>query len=215
MAHPSAGARQHIPAEQVRFRRCRSVEENLGRLIQEVQDGWKRPRPRGHRSDGKTSAVDSVRLLTCQRQGPSDPTSQDTPLPPALPGHVDPPSPLPARPPYMHRSHRQAKAKSPVPIRTASGICSGPDPVNAVVGRLGEGADGGSQHLRLYVSRWHGCTVLRRHVSGGKKTAQLAADIVARWAHAWMMRLAGSKTQALALSQLYEAACSRLPHLRG
>ena len=33
-----------------------SAEENLGRLIQEVQDGWNRPPPRGRPSDGKTAA---------------------------------------------------------------------------------------------------------------------------------------------------------------
>ena len=38
------------------FRRGRSAEENLGRLIQEVQDGWNRPAPRGHPIDGKTAA---------------------------------------------------------------------------------------------------------------------------------------------------------------
>ena len=45
-----------IPAEQVGFRRGHSAEENLGRLIQEVQDGWNRPPPRGRPSDGKTAA---------------------------------------------------------------------------------------------------------------------------------------------------------------
>ena len=44
-----------IPAEQVGFHRGRSAEGNLERLIQEVQDGWNRPRPRGRPSDGKTA----------------------------------------------------------------------------------------------------------------------------------------------------------------
>ena len=45
-----------IPAKQIGFRRGHSAEENLGRLIQEVQDGWNRPPPRGRPSDGKTAA---------------------------------------------------------------------------------------------------------------------------------------------------------------
>ena len=45
-----------IPTAKVGFRRGRSAEENLGRLIQEVQDGWNRPSPRGHPIDDKTAA---------------------------------------------------------------------------------------------------------------------------------------------------------------
>ena len=37
---------QLIPPEQVGFREGRSVEDNLGRLIQVVQDGWNRPKSR-------------------------------------------------------------------------------------------------------------------------------------------------------------------------
>ncbi|KAF0304847.1 putative RNA-directed DNA polymerase from transposon BS [Amphibalanus amphitrite] len=35
-----------IPAEQVGFRAGRSVEDSLGRLVQQVQDGWNRPKAR-------------------------------------------------------------------------------------------------------------------------------------------------------------------------
>ena len=35
-----------VPPEQVDFRAGRSVEDSLGRLIQEVQDGWHRPKAR-------------------------------------------------------------------------------------------------------------------------------------------------------------------------
>ena len=35
-----------IPAEQLGVRRGRSVEENLGHLAQEVQDGWNQPAQR-------------------------------------------------------------------------------------------------------------------------------------------------------------------------
>ena len=44
-----------IPAEQVGFRRGRSSEENLARLIQTVQDGWNKPKPRGRPVDGTTA----------------------------------------------------------------------------------------------------------------------------------------------------------------
>ena len=51
-----------IPAEQIGFRWGRSAEENLGRLIQEVRDGWNRPRPRG-RQDSRQIRADGIRLL--------------------------------------------------------------------------------------------------------------------------------------------------------
>ena len=35
-----------VPPEQVGFRAGRAVEDNLGRLVQEVQDGWQRPKAR-------------------------------------------------------------------------------------------------------------------------------------------------------------------------
>ena len=37
---------QTIPAEQVGFRAKRSVKDNIGRLVQQVQDGWNRPKAR-------------------------------------------------------------------------------------------------------------------------------------------------------------------------
>ena len=42
-----AESRGLIPPEQVGFRPGRSVEDNIGRLVQEVQDGWQRPKARG------------------------------------------------------------------------------------------------------------------------------------------------------------------------
>ena len=45
-----------IPAEQVGFREHRSVEDHIGRLVQEVQDGWQRPKPRRpNQPDGSTA----------------------------------------------------------------------------------------------------------------------------------------------------------------
>ena len=45
-----------IPPEQVGFRPGRSVEDSIGRLVQEVQDGWQRPKARGRTTAEGTSA---------------------------------------------------------------------------------------------------------------------------------------------------------------
>ena len=44
-----------VPPEQVGFRRGRAAEEHVGRLIQQVQDGWNRPKPRGSPVEGRTA----------------------------------------------------------------------------------------------------------------------------------------------------------------
>ena len=45
LTHITERARM-VPAEQVGFRAGRSVEDNIGRLVQQVQDGWNRPKSR-------------------------------------------------------------------------------------------------------------------------------------------------------------------------
>ena len=50
-----AEAQDLVPPEQVGFRRGRAAEENLARLIQTVQDGWNKPKPRGRPEDGVTA----------------------------------------------------------------------------------------------------------------------------------------------------------------
>ena len=51
----AASERELIPPEQVGFREGRSVEDSLGRLVQQVQDGWQRPRSRKKNpADGET-----------------------------------------------------------------------------------------------------------------------------------------------------------------
>lgn len=52
-----AESRHLIPAEQVGFRAKRSAEDSIGRLVQNVQDGWQRPN-KGNRAgqpDGSTA----------------------------------------------------------------------------------------------------------------------------------------------------------------
>ncbi|KAF0290571.1 putative RNA-directed DNA polymerase from transposon BS [Amphibalanus amphitrite] len=45
-----------VPAEQVGFRAGRSVEDSIGRLVQQVQDGWNLPKSRSKRvADGTTA----------------------------------------------------------------------------------------------------------------------------------------------------------------
>ncbi|KAF0307940.1 RNA-directed DNA polymerase from mobile element jockey [Amphibalanus amphitrite] len=44
-----------VPPEQVGFRRGRSAEDSLARLVQTVQDGWNRPKPRRGPEDGVTA----------------------------------------------------------------------------------------------------------------------------------------------------------------
>ena len=49
-------SRGMVPPEQVGFRAHRSVEDSISRLVQEVQDGWQRPRPRHqNHQDGATA----------------------------------------------------------------------------------------------------------------------------------------------------------------
>ena len=56
-----ADLKKVIPPEQVGFRRGRAADESLARLIQSVQDGWNRPKPRGRPVDG--SIADKLVLL--------------------------------------------------------------------------------------------------------------------------------------------------------
>ena len=52
----AAALRDLIPAEQVGFREGRAVEDSIGRLIQQVQDGWQLPKSRSKRAaDGATA----------------------------------------------------------------------------------------------------------------------------------------------------------------
>ena len=51
-----------IPAEQVGFRAKRSVEDNIGRLVQQVQDGWNRPKAKTANSPEGTCAQKYVLL---------------------------------------------------------------------------------------------------------------------------------------------------------
>ena len=51
-----AESRELIPPEQVGFRPGRSVEDSIGRLVQEVQDGWQRPKAIGRTTAESTPA---------------------------------------------------------------------------------------------------------------------------------------------------------------
>ena len=197
-----------IPAEQVGFRRGRSAEENLGRLIQEVQDGWNLPPPRGRPVDGKTAArfvltaydfsraydvIDHHMLLLKMLQH----------LPRCLAT-------------WIFRFLRDRRACAEV-----NGVRSRYRPFRA-------GLPQGSVLAPTLFTLWSADLVAElRQVpgtsvylyaddiatlcSGGtidqaRDRAQSAADVMARWARRWKMRLAGSKTQVLALSQRHQDA---------
>ena len=197
-----------IPAEQVGFRRGRSAEENLGRLIQEVQDGWNRPRPRGRPSDGKTAARF---VLTAYDFSRAYDVIDHQML--RLKMHCHLPRCLAT---WIHHFLRDRRACAEV-----NGARSRSRPFRA-------GLPQGSVLAPTLFTLWSADLVAELKqvpgtsvymyaddtatlCSGGtiaeaRERAQQAADVMARWARSWKMRLAGNKTQVLALSQRYEDA---------
>ena len=128
-----------VPPEQVGFRRGRSAEENLGRLVQQVQGGWNKPKPRGRPADGRTAEKFALLAPTLYTLWSADLiTDLKT---------------VPGTEIYMYADD------------TAT---------------LSSGAS----------------------IEQAERRAQQAADVISGWAARWKMRIAGEKTQALALSQL-------------
>ncbi|KAF0314117.1 putative RNA-directed DNA polymerase from transposon BS [Amphibalanus amphitrite] len=199
-----AEARNLIPAEQVGFRRGRSVEENLGRLVQTVQDGWNRPRPAGRPTEGKTAekfalvaydfsrAYDKIdhrmlqlKLLRLQ-------------LPLCMVNWI-----------FQFLRDRRARVE-------VNGCLSEERPFRA-------GLPQGSVLAPTLYTLWSADLVSDlRSVPGtsvfmyaddtatlsnscrmetARERAQIAADTMVRWANRWKMVIAGEKTQALVLSQ--------------
>ena len=70
----TANQLQLIPPEQVGFREGRSMEDNLGRLIKEVQDGWNRLRSRRKDTPDGHSAQ-KYALLAFDYRGPTTPST--------------------------------------------------------------------------------------------------------------------------------------------
>ena len=194
-----------IPAEQVGFRRGHSAEENLGRLIQEVQDGWNRPPPRGRPSDGKTAARFVLTAYDFSRAyDVIDHQMLRLKMSRHLPRCIIT---------WIFQFLRDRRACAEV-----NGVRSRSRPFRA-------GLPQGSVLAPTLFTLWSADLVaaLKRVpgtsvymyaddmatlCSGGtiaeaRDRAQRAADTMTRWARDWKMRLAGSKAQALVLSQHY------------
>ena len=197
-----------IPAEQVGFRRGHSAEENLGRLIQEVQDGWNRPPPRGRPSDGKTAARFVLTAYDFSRAyDVIDHQMLRLKMSRHLPRCVTT---------WIHHFLRDRQACAEV-----NGVRSHSRPFRA---GLPQGSVLAPTLFTLWsadlvaaLGRVPGTSVYMYAddtatlCSGGtiaqaRDRAQQAADTITRWARDWKMRLAGSKTQALVLSQRYQDA---------
>ena len=197
-----------IPGEQVGFRRGHSAEENLGRLIQEVQDGWNRPPPRGRPSDGKIAARFVLTAYDFSRAyDVIDHQMLRLKMSRHLPRCVTT---------WIHHFLRDRRACAEV-----NGVRSYSRPFRA-------GLPQGSVLAPTLFTLWSADLVAALGrvpstsvymyaddtatlCSGGtiaqaRGRAQQAADTITRWARDWKMRLAGSKTQALVLSQRYQNA---------
>ena len=197
-----------IPAEQVGFRRGRSAEENLGRLIQEVQDGWNRPAPRGRPVDGKTAA----RFIL---------TAYDFSRAYDVIDHQMLRLKMLQRLPRCHATWIFHFLRDRRACAEVNGVRSSSRPFRA-------GLPQGSVLAPTLFTLWSADLVEElRKVPGtstfmyaddtatlssgatieqAKDRAQRAADVMAAWARRWKMRLAGSKTQVLALSQRHDDA---------
>ena len=197
-----------IPAEQVGFRRGRSAEENLGRLIQEVQDGWNRPAPRGRPSDGKTAA----RYIL---------TAYDFSRAYDVIDHQMLRLKMLHRLPRCHATWIFHFLRDRRACAEVNGVRSSSRPFRA-------GLPQGSVLAPTLFTLWSADLVEELRKVDGTSTymyaddtatlssgatiaqamerAQRAADVMAAWARRWKMRLAGSKTQVLALSQRHEDA---------
>ena len=192
-----------VPPEQVGFRRGRATEESLARLIQTVQDGWNRPKPRGRPQDGRTA--DKFVLLAFDFSRAYD-TVDHRMIFAKLLRHLQQ---CMARWVFGFLRDRRACAE-------VNGARSSERPFRA-------GLPQGSVLAPTLFTLWSADLIeeLRRvprtsvfayaddtaTLSAGSSIdlargrAQRAADTLARWARRWKMRIAGQKTQALVLSQ--------------
>ena len=193
-----------VPPEQVGFRRGRSAEENLARLVQRVQDGWNKPKPRGKAVDGKTAEKFALLAFDFSR-------AYDV---------ID------------HKMLRLELLRLGVPRCMTSWIWAflrdrrAAVEVNGTRGRerpFRAGLPQGSVLAPTLYTLWSAdlITALRdvpstdifmyaddtATLSSGPsievaaRRAQQAADVISTWAARWKMRVSGEKTQAIVLSQ--------------
>ncbi|KAF0303168.1 RNA-directed DNA polymerase from mobile element jockey [Amphibalanus amphitrite] len=200
-----------VPPEQVGFRRGRSAEENLARLVQRVQDGWNKPKPRGRPEEGKTAEKFVLLAFDFSR-------AYDV---------ID------------HKMLRLKLLRLGVPKCMSAWIWAFLRDRRAAVEV--NGARGGERPFRAGLPQgsvlaptlytlWSAdlITALKTvpgtdifmyaddtatlssgaSIEEAGRRAQRAADIIASWASRWKMRVAGEKTQALVLSQWARDASS-------
>ena len=193
-----------VPPEQVGFRRGRSAEENLARLVQRVQDGWNKPKPRGRPVEGKTA--EKFALLAFDFSRAYDVIDHKMLrlklLRLGVPGCM-------TRWIWAFLRDRRAAVEF-------NGTRSRERPFRA-------GLPQGSVLAPTLYTLWSADlitaleTVLGTNIfmyaddtatlsSGAtieeaSRRAQRAADVITAWAYRWKMRVAGEKTQALVLSQ--------------
>ena len=193
-----------MPPEQVGFRRGRSAEENLGRLVQRVQDGWNKPKPRGRPVDGRTAEKFALLAFDFSR-------AYDV---------ID------------HKMLRLKLLRLGLPGCLVSWIWAflrdrrASVEVNGTRGRerpFRAGLPQGSVLAPTLYTLWSADLITDLKTVPGteiymyaddtatlssgasieqaERRAQQAADVISGWAARWKMRIAGEKTQALALSQ--------------
>ena len=194
-----------VPAEQVGFRPGRAAEDNIGRLVQTVQDGWNKPPKSGRRAiEGKHAdrfvllAFDFARAydridhrmlkLKLLRHG----------LPKCMVTWI-----------HQFLSDRRARVE-------VNGTLSAERPFRA-------GLPQGSVLAPTLYTLWAADLITALQTIPGtsvymyaddtatlssgatietaQKRAQQAADVMTSWAYRWKMVVAGHKTQALVLSQ--------------
>ena len=192
-----------VPAEQVGFRRGRSAEDNLARLVQHVQDGWNRPKPRGRPVDGTTA--DKFVLLAFDFSRAYDTIDHQMlqlKLMKILPRCMVL---------WIHHFLRDRRACAEVNgVRSRERIFRAGLPQGSVLAPtlytlwsadLIESLRSVSR-TETYVYADDTATLSAGStLELARSRAQHAADVMVRWAAKWKMTIAGQKTQALVLSQ--------------
>ena len=193
-----------IPAEQVGFRRGRSAEDNLARLVQSVQDGWNRPKPRGRPTDGVTA--DKFVLLAFDFSRAYDKIDHRMlqlkllrkKLPRCMVNWV-----------YQFLRDRRARAEVNGTLSSERIFRAGLPQGSVLAPTLytlwsADLIEALRDVTRTDIFMYADDTATLSAgstIEEAQTRAQQAADVMARWADQWKMVIAGHKTQALVLSQ--------------
>ncbi|KAF0312001.1 RNA-directed DNA polymerase from mobile element jockey [Amphibalanus amphitrite] len=193
-----------VPPEQVGFRRGRSAEDSLARLVQTVQDGWNRPKPRRGPEDGVTA--DRFVLLAFDFSRAYD-TIDHRML------HLKLLKLLPrCLATWIFRFLRDRRARVEVNGAHSServfraglpqGSVLAPTIYTLWAADLIETLRNASDRTDVLMYADDTATLSAgATVELAVARAQKSADALARWARHWKMSIAGQKTQALLLTQ--------------